>query len=187
MARWRRSRRLARQAADVHEPQWPCRRRVAAILQGRARGLARDRRRSAARSRPVARAAGRHGRRAQRLEVAHRAARHRGVLAGCVSGSAAGMHAATWQITCWRRSIGTNGRAVEEMIGRAADAAELFAAEGIGPVMNRFNRKKKSRSRIAGEGEDGNRQSVFSLLPAPSLQLPAPSAFAGSWKPAAGS
>ena len=31
---------------------------------------------------------------------------------------------------------------VEAAIGRAADAAELFVAEGIPPVMNRFNRKE---------------------------------------------
>ena len=31
---------------------------------------------------------------------------------------------------------------VVEAIGRAADAAELFVAEGIGPMMNRFNRKE---------------------------------------------
>jgi peptidyl-tRNA hydrolase, PTH1 family len=31
---------------------------------------------------------------------------------------------------------------VEESVGRAADAVEVFAAEGIGPVMNRFNRKE---------------------------------------------
>jgi PTH1 family peptidyl-tRNA hydrolase len=31
---------------------------------------------------------------------------------------------------------------VAEAVGRAADAAELFIAEGIGPVMNRFNRKE---------------------------------------------
>ena len=31
---------------------------------------------------------------------------------------------------------------VEAAIGRAADAVELFIAEGIGPVMNRFNRKE---------------------------------------------
>jgi peptidyl-tRNA hydrolase, PTH1 family len=30
---------------------------------------------------------------------------------------------------------------VADAIGRAADAAELFAAEGVGPVMNRFNRR----------------------------------------------
>jgi len=30
---------------------------------------------------------------------------------------------------------------IEEAIGRAADAAELFVAEGIMPAMNRFNRK----------------------------------------------
>ena len=31
---------------------------------------------------------------------------------------------------------------VVEAVGRAADAAELFVAEGIGPMMNRFNRKE---------------------------------------------
>lgn len=31
---------------------------------------------------------------------------------------------------------------VAEMVGRATDAIELFIAEGIGPVMNRFNRKE---------------------------------------------
>ena len=31
---------------------------------------------------------------------------------------------------------------VVEAVGRAADAAELFVVEGIGPVMNRFNRKE---------------------------------------------
>ena len=29
-----------------------------------------------------------------------------------------------------------------EAVGRTADAAELFVAEGIAPVMNRFNRKE---------------------------------------------
>jgi PTH1 family peptidyl-tRNA hydrolase len=31
---------------------------------------------------------------------------------------------------------------IVEAVGRAAEAAELFVAEGIGPVMNRFNRKE---------------------------------------------
>lgn len=31
---------------------------------------------------------------------------------------------------------------VEETVGRAADAVELFIAEGIEPVMNRFNRRE---------------------------------------------
>jgi peptidyl-tRNA hydrolase, PTH1 family len=31
---------------------------------------------------------------------------------------------------------------VEAAVGRTADAAELFVAEGIGPVMNRYNRKE---------------------------------------------
>ena len=32
---------------------------------------------------------------------------------------------------------------VAETVSRAADAVELFITEGIGPVMNRFNRKKE--------------------------------------------
>ena len=31
---------------------------------------------------------------------------------------------------------------VAETVGRAADAVELFVADGIEPVMNRFNRKE---------------------------------------------
>jgi PTH1 family peptidyl-tRNA hydrolase len=31
---------------------------------------------------------------------------------------------------------------VEDSVGRAADAAEMFIIDGIGPVMNRFNRKE---------------------------------------------
>jgi peptidyl-tRNA hydrolase, PTH1 family len=33
--------------------------------------------------------------------------------------------------------------AIAEAVGRSADAAELFIAEGIAPVMNRFNRKEE--------------------------------------------
>jgi PTH1 family peptidyl-tRNA hydrolase len=31
---------------------------------------------------------------------------------------------------------------VDDSVGRAADAAEMFIIDGIGPVMNRFNRKE---------------------------------------------
>jgi hypothetical protein len=31
---------------------------------------------------------------------------------------------------------------VAETVDRSADAVELFVAEGIGPVMNRYNRKE---------------------------------------------
>ena len=40
---------------------------------------------------------------------------------------------------------------VEEAVGRAADASELFVREGIGPVMNRFNRREDKE-----EGSDGS-------------------------------
>ena len=33
-----------------------------------------------------------------------------------------------------------------EMVDRSADAVELFVAEGIGPVMNRFNRKEDTET-----------------------------------------
>ena len=36
---------------------------------------------------------------------------------------------------------------VAEAVGRAADATELFIAEGIGPVMNRFNRKEDAEEK----------------------------------------
>jgi PTH1 family peptidyl-tRNA hydrolase len=44
---------------------------------------------------------------------------------------------------------------IDEAIGRAADAAELFVAEGIGPVMNRFNRGRGSRDADAADTADG--------------------------------
>jgi peptidyl-tRNA hydrolase len=31
---------------------------------------------------------------------------------------------------------------VTDAIGRAADAAEVFVSEGIGPMMNKFNRRE---------------------------------------------
>ena len=36
---------------------------------------------------------------------------------------------------------------VAEMVSRTADAVELFIAEGIGPVMNRFNRREEREER----------------------------------------
>ena len=42
--------------------------------------------------------------------------------------------------------FGADERAViAEAVGRSADAAELFVAEGIGPVMNRYNREGAER------------------------------------------
>ena len=40
---------------------------------------------------------------------------------------------------------------IDEAIGRAADAAEVFIAEGVAPAMNRFNRKTDD-----GKTEDNN-------------------------------
>jgi PTH1 family peptidyl-tRNA hydrolase len=39
---------------------------------------------------------------------------------------------------------------IVEAVGRAADAAELFVAEGIGPVMDRYNKKSEGAERGAG-------------------------------------
>jgi PTH1 family peptidyl-tRNA hydrolase len=40
---------------------------------------------------------------------------------------------------------------IDDAIGRAADAAELFMADGVSAAMNRFNRKTED-----GKSEDGN-------------------------------
>jgi PTH1 family peptidyl-tRNA hydrolase len=42
---------------------------------------------------------------------------------------------------------------VAEMTGRAADAVELFIAEGINPVMNRYNRKEDRESETSETSE----------------------------------
>jgi PTH1 family peptidyl-tRNA hydrolase len=41
----------------------------------------------------------------------------------------------------------------DEAVGRAADAAELFAAEGIVAVMNRYNRKAETENATEEDGE----------------------------------
>jgi hypothetical protein len=40
---------------------------------------------------------------------------------------------------------------VAEAVDRSADAADLFVAEGITPVMNRFNRKEEKEEKEDGE------------------------------------
>ena len=44
---------------------------------------------------------------------------------------------------------------IDEAIGRAADAAEVFSAEGVATAMNRFNRKTED-----GKTEDGTNESA---------------------------
>jgi PTH1 family peptidyl-tRNA hydrolase len=44
---------------------------------------------------------------------------------------------------------------VAEAVDRSADAVELFLAEGIAPVMNRFNRKEEKEEAEREEKEDG--------------------------------
>jgi peptidyl-tRNA hydrolase, PTH1 family len=46
---------------------------------------------------------------------------------------------------------------VEESVGRAADATELFVREGIGPVMNRFNRREDKEDSEENEGSDSRK------------------------------
>ena len=46
---------------------------------------------------------------------------------------------------------------VAETVGRAADAGELFAAEGIEPVMNRFNGPEAAERGDEGAETDGER------------------------------
>jgi PTH1 family peptidyl-tRNA hydrolase len=43
---------------------------------------------------------------------------------------------------------------VAEAVSRSADAAELFIAEGIAPVMNRFNRKEEKEEEEKDQKED---------------------------------
>ena len=43
---------------------------------------------------------------------------------------------------------------VAEAVNRSADAADLFVADGIAPVMNRFNRKSESEKDEKEEKED---------------------------------
>jgi PTH1 family peptidyl-tRNA hydrolase len=45
---------------------------------------------------------------------------------------------------------------VAETVGRTADAVELFVAEGIGPVMNRFNRRDEKDEKGEKDEKDGN-------------------------------
>ncbi len=46
---------------------------------------------------------------------------------------------------------------VEEVVGRAADASELFVREGIAPVMNRFNRREDREENEASDSrKDGD-------------------------------
>ena len=45
--------------------------------------------------------------------------------------------------------------AVADAIGRAAEAAELFITEGIGPMMNRFNRKEDTEDKKEKKDENG--------------------------------
>jgi len=40
---------------------------------------------------------------------------------------------------------------IAEAVSRGADAAELFVAEGIAPVMNRFNRKEDKEEKEDAE------------------------------------
>jgi PTH1 family peptidyl-tRNA hydrolase len=44
---------------------------------------------------------------------------------------------------------------VADTVSRTADAVELFAAEGIAPVMNRFNRKEEKEEKDENNGNQG--------------------------------
>ena len=47
---------------------------------------------------------------------------------------------------------------VTDTVGRAADAVELFVTDGIGPVMNRFNRKDDQEDTGNAKEPNGNRR-----------------------------
>ena len=71
------------------------------------------------------------GRRAQRAEVDHRVARHRWVSRGCGSASGAGIRGGTSRTTCSRGSTPDERAVIDEAIARAADASEMFVADGV--------------------------------------------------------
>ena len=58
---------------------------------------------------------------------------------GCGWGWGAAMRGGISRITCSRSSRPTSSRLSKTFIARAADAAEMFAAEGIEKVMNTYN------------------------------------------------
>ena len=67
---------------------------------------------------------------------------------GCGSGSAAGSRGAISRGHVLGRFAPEERTIIAEAVSRSADAAELFIAEGIAPVMNRFNRKEEDRKTI---------------------------------------
>ena len=99
------------------------------------RGFADRRRRHRSSVRPAARAAGRFGRNPQRSQVGSGPAGHRVSPAACRGRArrceARGSRAL--EVRARRREQ------LESVITRAADAAEMFAAEGIIKVMNTHN------------------------------------------------
>ena len=130
----------ARQAADVHEPQRRGGGGAGAVLRHRAGRSAGRRRRRRPAVRQAAGAGVRIGGDAQRPAVDRRSGWGPRSFPGCGVGVGRGDRAAGS-----RRSRALDIRAgrtwpqLESVITRAADAAEMFAAEGILKVMNTYN------------------------------------------------
>ena len=81
---------------------------------------------------------------------------------GYGSGSGAGIRGATSRDHVLGRFAPRSGR--RRRGGESgADAAELFVAEGIAPVMNRFNRKEDKERQT----KDAAGQPIFLLAPRP--------------------
>ena len=115
--------------------------RSVAVLQDRAAGSARDRRRGAARARPPAGAAVGIGRRAQRVEVDDRRRWEPTRSRGCGSASDAGTLGGDLGDHVLARFEPEERSVIDDAVQRAADAAETFIAEGIVAAMNAYNRK----------------------------------------------
>ena len=79
------------------------------------------------------------GGRPQRPEVGHRRVGHRPSSRGCGWGWGVATGGGTSRTTCWRRFEGGEKAELEEIIARAADAVEMFAAADIDKVMNTYN------------------------------------------------
>ena len=70
---------------------------------------------------------------------------------GCGSGSAAAMPRRDLSGHVLARFDPDERTIIAEAVSRCADAAELFVAEGIAPVMNRFNRKEDKEEKEDAE------------------------------------
>ena len=156
------------QAADVHEPERPCGRRPAAVLQGRAgRPAGRVRRRAICRSGGCGCGARGIGGRAQRAEVDHRVSRVGRELPACAWAWGAATRGAIWPSHVLARGSGRRGRRLSEAAvagGRRRGGVRRRRASS--EAMNRFNGSRESRS-VRSDAERARAQAPTPRLASP--------------------